>query len=83
MKKILIAVLCILIPAILVSCASAGSKTPVTLASGGATQGFNTIEEAVAAIPEGGEGTITVSADTAITTPIVLGDKTVTITDAG
>ena len=83
MKKILLAVLSAAVLAILVSCASSSAKSPVVLTTGEAAQSFESIEEAVAAIPSGGEGTITVNADTAIKSTILVGDKTVTITDAG
>lgn len=83
MKKTLLVLITLVALIALVSCASSKKQAAIVLTTGGASMECDSIEAAVAAIPAGGEGTITVSADTAITTPIVLGDKTVTITDAG
>ena len=84
MKKTLLVLIIALALFALVSCASAKKNAaPVVLTTGGSTVDCESIEAAVAAIPAGGEGTIVVNADTTILTPIVLGDKTVTITDGG
>ncbi|MBO4410180.1 MAG: hypothetical protein J5775_05450 [Spirochaetales bacterium] len=83
MKKTLLVLITVVALIALVSCASSKKQAAIVLTTGGASMECDSIEAAVAGIPAGGEGTIVLSADATILTPIVIGDKSVTITDNG
>lgn len=88
MKRFIIALLSVALLVLVVSCASSGAgakaeEAPIALEMGGTIQEFNSLGSAVAAIPVGGEGTITVKADTKIRSSIDVTNKTVIIVDNG
>ena len=91
MKKILLAVLSLMLVALVVSCASTApaaadaQEAPIVLTVSGSAQAqeFNTLKAAFDAVPEGGEGTIVLKADVEFRTPLAISNKVITITDNG
>lgn len=79
MKKLSIAIAAL----VLILCASCATapNSAVTLELDGQKLPFETIEEAVAAIPAGAEGTVIVNSDVTVTTAMTISDKTVNLTN--